>query len=85
MAETIAGTDWNDWEIDLIVADYFDMLKCELAGEPYFKAAHNEALQEIIPRSRKSIEFKHCNISAVLVRLGIKPIRGYRPLESFRA
>ena len=84
MTDSATGTVWSDWEIDLIVADYFDMLKHDLAGQPYVKAAHNEALQQLIPRNRKSIEFKHCNISAVLVRLGITPIHGYRPLANFQ-
>lgn len=75
---------WSDWEVDAIVADYFDMLADELAGRSYSKAQHNEALQGLIPRSRKSIEFKHCNISAVLERLGIPYIRGYRPLAHFQ-
>jgi len=78
------GTDWTSDEIDLIIADYFDMLSLERSGQPYVKAARNEALQQLIPRNRKSIEFKHCNISAVLERLGIKPIRGYRPLPNFQ-
>lgn len=84
MTESVTGTVWSDWEIDLIVADYFDMLKLEMAGQPYVKAEHNETLQRLIPRSRKSVEFKHCNISAVLVRLGIKPIPGYAPLANFQ-
>ena len=78
------GTDWTINEIDLIIADYFAMLRLERSGQPYVKAARNEALQKLIPRNRKSIEFKHCNISAVLERLGIKPIRGYRPLPNFQ-
>jgi hypothetical protein len=32
------GTDWSDTEVDLIVADNFDMLRLERAGEPYVKA-----------------------------------------------
>jgi hypothetical protein len=84
VTDIVAGTVWADWEVDLIVADYFQMLKRHLSGAPYVKADHNEALQQIIPRSRKSIEFKHCNISAVLIRLGIKPIPGYAPLANFQ-
>lgn len=84
VTDGVAGTVWSGWEIDLIVADYFDMFKSELAGQPYVKSDHNEALQQILPRSRKSIEFKHCNISAVLIRLGIKPIPGYAPLANFQ-
>lgn len=78
------GTDWTATEIDLIVADYFDMLESQLSGRPYSKSQHNEALQKLIPRSRKAIEFKHCNISAVLERLGLQAIPGYKPLPHFQ-
>lgn len=30
----VKGTDWSDTAIDLIVADYFDMLQMELSGVP---------------------------------------------------
>ena len=78
------GTNWTATEVDLIVADYFDMLASQLGGRPYNKAQHNEALQKLIPRSRKSIEFKHCNVSAVLERLGMPTIPGYKPLPHFQ-
>lgn len=80
----VRGTNWTATEVDLIVADYFDMLASQLGGRPYNKAQHNEALQGLIPRSRKSIEFKHCNISAVLERLGMPIIPGYKPLPHFQ-
>ncbi|MBA3510733.1 DUF3883 domain-containing protein [Sphingomonas sp.] len=80
----VRGTVWSDWEVDAIVADYFSMLGDDLGGRPYSKAQHNEALQQLIPRTRKSIEFKHCNISAVLERLGIPYVGGYRPLAHFQ-
>jgi hypothetical protein len=75
------GSDWSEGEIDLVVADYFDMLRSELAGCPYSKSQHNEALQTLVARSRKAIEFKHCNITAVLERLGMRGIKGYRALH----
>jgi len=37
MAEGAAGTDSTDGEIDLIVADYFDMLRLERAGQAFVK------------------------------------------------
>jgi hypothetical protein len=80
----VPGSPWSDWEVDTIVADYFGMLADEIAGSPYNKAQHNVALQVLIPRNRKSIEFKHCNVSAVLERLGMPYIRGYRPLPHFQ-
>jgi len=63
---------WNDLEIDLIVADYFAMLIEELAGRPFNKSEHNRALQALLKdsaRNRGSIEFKHQNISAVMLGL----------------
>ncbi|MBC7985315.1 MAG: DUF3883 domain-containing protein [Sphingomonadaceae bacterium] len=78
------GTDWSDNEIDLIVADYFEMLGCELSRQSYIKAHHNAALQEITGRKRGSIEFKHQNISAVLLRLGLPWIPGYKPMANFQ-
>lgn len=82
--DEVHGSTWSDQDVDLIVADYFNMLADELAGQPYSKAQHNEALQSLIQRSRKSIEFKHCNISAVLERLGLPIISGYKPLPHFQ-
>jgi hypothetical protein len=78
------GSDWSVGEIDLIVADYFDMLRLERAGERYVKAERNRALQELTHRSRGSIEFKHQNISAVLLRLGMDWIPGYKPMPNFQ-
>ena len=75
---------WSDNEIDLIVADYFAMLGSELSGSPFSKTNHNRALQELIPRSRGSIEFKHQNISAVLLGLGQPWIDGYKPAANFQ-
>jgi hypothetical protein len=84
MAANPSGQDWNDNEIDLIVADYFDMLRMELAGQPFVKSHRNTELQRIIGRTRGSIEFKHQNISAVLLRLGMPWIEGYKPLANFQ-
>jgi len=74
------GSDWSDEELDLIVADYFSMLRAEQDGEHYVKAAHRTALMEQISRSKGSIEFKHMNISAVLRELDAPWIDGYRPM-----
>jgi Domain of unknown function (DUF3883) len=78
------GTDWTNQEIDLIVRDYFDMLGSELARRPYVKLHHNNALQQQIRRSHRSIEFKHQNISAVLRKLGLPWILGYKPKEHYQ-
>lgn len=79
-----AGTDWTDQEIDLIVADYFKMLNLERLGESYVKVEHNRTLQELTHRSKGSIEFKHQNISAVLLELGMDWIPGYKPMANYQ-
>lgn len=78
------NTPWTDEENEAIVADYFSMLMDDLAGRPYSKAEHNRQLQNIIGRSRASIEFKHRNISAVLQGLGQPWIDGYIPAANFQ-
>ncbi len=81
----MSDSDWTDEENDLIVADYFTMLTDELAGRRYNKAQHNRQLQPLLPRrGHKSIEFKHQNISAVLLGLGQQWIDGYKPAERFQ-
>lgn len=73
------GTDWTDREVNAVVDSYFDMLHRELAGEKFNKAAENRRLQERIGRSKGSIEFKHQNISAVIIEARGIPIDGYKP------
>lgn len=80
-----AGENWLRDEVELIVADYLAMLLQELAGQPYSKAAHRRQLQQRLPaRSEGSIEFKHANISAVMLELGYPYIRGYQPRSNFQ-
>ena len=85
MSEGQEGTAWSDAENDMVVADYFAMRLKELSGQPFVKAHHNQALTETIGRSKKSIEYKHMNISAVLERLGLPRIKGYAPLANFQS
>lgn len=60
------------------------MLMDELAGRPYNKAEHRRALMKLIDRNEGSIEFKHQNISAVLMALGEPWINGYKPKANFQ-
>src|SRR4029079_10710011 len=48
-----AGRDWTVEEVDLIVADYFDMLRLDLAGQPYRKAEHSRSLRECLDARSK--------------------------------
>ena len=85
MNTNVSGTDWSSGELDLIVRDYFDMLRMEQARKPFSKAEHRRALMAQTNRSSGSIEFKHRNISAVLARLGLPRIEGYVPADNFQA
>ena len=76
--------DWTQIEAEAIVADYFEMLTKELKGELYSKTEHNRNLQALISRSRGSIEFKHANISAILIENGHVPIDGYKPRSNYQ-
>jgi hypothetical protein len=79
------GDDWGRDEVELIVSDYLAMLLRELAGQPYNKTAHRRQLQQRLrERSEGSVEFKHANISAVMLELGYPYIRGYQPRSNFQ-
>ena len=79
-----ARANWSDSENDLIVADYFDMLNREIAGERPVKTEHNRALQALTDRTHGSIERKHQNISAILQKLGLPWIFGYKPYKNYQ-
>jgi hypothetical protein len=82
--EAKIGTNWQDDELDVIVADYFAMLDADLAGRPYVKSRHNAAVMAQIGRTHRSVEFKHQNISAVMDELGLPWIRGYKPKRNYQ-
>lgn len=81
----VVGQAWTRHEVDAVVSVYLHMLRLQLMGQRVNKAEHNRRLQSLLPaRSRSSIEYKHCNISAVLVELGVPPLAGYRPLFNYQ-
>ncbi|MCY3802877.1 MAG: hypothetical protein OXG06_00510 [Gammaproteobacteria bacterium] len=71
-------------QIEAAVADYLGMLQAELTGNSVVKAVHNRVLQAQIGRSKGSIEYKHQNISAVLEKLGLPYIKGYKPATHYQ-
>ena len=76
---------WSRAECEAIVADYIDMLSRECRGESFNKSQHRRVLQKQLQnRSKKSIEFKHQNISAILLEEGHIYIRGYRPAKNYQ-
>lgn len=79
------GTPWTPFEVEAAVADYFAMLEKEVRGEAYSKAEHNRALRtQLQSRSTGSVEYKHQNISAVLIELGLPYIEGYKPAGNYQ-
>lgn len=79
------ANDWSRPEVEATVADYLAMLGAELAGVPYSKAVHRRDLINVLDdRSEASIEFKHGNISAVLIDLGFPYISGYKPRTNYQ-
>jgi len=77
--------DWSIGEVDFIVADYFSMLIDEIAGTPINKSNHRKILKELLNiRTDGSIEFKHQNISAALIKLGLPFIKGYKPMANYQ-
>ncbi|WP_394003187.1 DUF3883 domain-containing protein [Luteimonas sp. WGS1318] len=81
------GAPWTDAEIEATVATYFQMLRTQELGQALNKAEHNRRLQARIPaRSRGAIEFKHANISAVLMEVyDAPPLRGYLPRFNYQS
>jgi hypothetical protein len=77
--------DWTPQEIERILEDYFRMLELEIKGERYSKKAFREMLRpRLNGRSEGSVEFKHQNISAVLVKYGLPYISGYKPRFNYQ-
>jgi len=77
--------DWTPEEVAATVAEYFTMLELELRGEKYSKREHNRRLEKVLRgRSSGAIEFKHANISAVLIELGFPYIDGYKPRSNYQ-
>lgn len=76
---------WSRMEVEACVASYLTMLALELNGQRYNKTEYAEALmRKLDDRSRGSVEFKNCNISAVLLELGCPNINGYKPRFNYQ-
>lgn len=79
------GENWSPQEVRATILDYMAMLRFELSGQSYNKAAHRRALLERLDgRSEGAIEMKHQNISAVLRDMGHFWIPGYKPRSNYQ-
>jgi hypothetical protein len=83
--DSIAGSDWSEYEVKETVESYFQMLTRALIGERYNKTEYRKFLSSKLERSKGAIEFKHQNISAALIAKGLPYIEGYKPLSNYQS
>lgn len=85
-SESAERAAWNQAEVEATVDDYLAMLREELAGRTYSKSAHRAALlQRLAPgRTAASVEYKHGNVSAVMIEFGLPYVKGYRPRGNYQ-
>ena len=78
--------EWTPAEVSAIVDDYLAMLAAEAADQPYSKTEHRRVLMPKLKprRTRGAVEYKHGNISAVMIGLGMPYVRGYKPYGNYQ-
>ena len=65
---TASSGPWSREEVEATVADYLQMLRLELAGQPYNKAAHHrDVANKLNNRTPDAVGMKNQNISAILL------------------
>jgi|FLYL01.1.fsa_nt_gi hypothetical protein len=85
MNESVAGKPWTDDEIEAALGSYFRMLLWEREGRGFVKAEVRQELSPRLPgRSKRAIELKWCNVSAVLEEMGLPWVTGYKPLRHYQ-
>ncbi|MEC8594385.1 MAG: DUF3883 domain-containing protein [SAR324 cluster bacterium] len=76
---------WTLTEVEIIVEDYFSMLRSEMLGKFYNKVDHCKKLfSRLDLRIEHEIELMYQNISAALIELGLPSISGYKPLYNYQ-
>ena len=86
MKTAIKSLPWSEAEDRAIVNDYLDMLDNQQRGLPVNKSSTRRALVPLLNnRSDGSIEFKRCNVSAVLAELGHPQLKGYLPRDNYQS
>lgn len=76
------GRPWTPREVEVVVRGYLAMLDLQRRGETFVKRRHIEAMMNQLPvRSRASIEFKLCNVSAAMLERGLPTVAGYTARE----
>ncbi len=78
------GENWSEQELELAVADYFEMLRMEVEGRPFNKSQHQLELQKRLDgRTIASVSLRHRNTSAVLDERSFPCVQGYTPLRHY--
>ena len=76
---------WTCTEVEIIVEDYFSMLRSEMLGKFYNKVDHCKKLvSRLNLRIEHEIELMYQNISAALIELGLPSISRYKPLYNYQ-
>jgi hypothetical protein len=79
------ASEWTNAENALVLQAYFHMLNCQRQRVQYSKLRINLGILAHLPgRTRPAVEFKHCNISAVLRDLGLEYVHGYKPRANYQ-
>jgi len=77
--------DWSREEVELVVADYLEMLAAYCAGQNVNKSERRRALLlRLNGRNDASVERKRSNISAIVEELGFHHLPGYKPLPNYQ-
>lgn len=80
------SNSWSREEVEATVADYIEMMMCQMTGQSYNKTAHRRKLQKTLNgRTEAAIELKHQNISAVLRDMHYFWIPGYKPRSNYQS
>lgn len=79
-----SGRDWSDEDNDLLLGTYIEMMRFEQEHIDYKKSHLRQKAQDRLQRTKRSVEFKLMNISAVLSELGFSHIPGYARKMNFQ-
>lgn len=81
----MAQRNWSPYEVEIIIADYLEMMSRWLSNVPINKAQRRRVIQaRLVDRSDKSVEYKYRNISAALLDAGFAYLPGYKPLPNYQ-
>jgi hypothetical protein len=75
---------WTDAENKTIVRIYFEMLAEQQAGHEFIKSDYRRNVEKETGRSKAAVEFKFCNISAILEEKGHPFVQGYVPFPHYQ-